>query len=257
MRLSERIINVAFSVKFNKINRNCEFKRMPLYYHTSLSPGHTVLAVWQMLESENWFQERVPQSSSPAHGQRRLQHLAGRFLLSQADPTFPYAGLRVNSHGRPYLEDGSRHFSISHSADMVAAVVSNDCGVGVDLEFITPRVLKVAPRFLGVEERHWLSEYPGLMDPITGAFGGPEAMRVCTLLWSAKEAAYKWLGIPGLDFAASIEIEPFTPVAEGKLKARFRKDRKLSFRIGYRSFGDCWLTWIAEPLTLHQPALDL
>ena len=230
---------------------------MPLHYHTSVEVGHTVLAVWQISESEAWFQERLPRSTSPAHGGRRLQHLAGRFLLSQADPGFPYSGIRVNKHGRPFLEDGSRHFSISHSANMVAAVVSRDCGVGVDVEFITPRVLKVAPRFLGVNERQWLSEYPGLVDPITGALGGNEAMRVCTLMWSAKEAAYKWLGIPGLDFADSLEIEAFTPVAEGELKARCRKDRELSFRIGYRSFGDCWLTWIAEPLIMHQPGIAL
>jgi hypothetical protein len=83
------------------------------------------------------------------------------------------------------------------------------------------------------------------------------AVDICTLLWSAKEAAYKWLGIPGLDFAACLEIEPFTPVASGEMKTRCRKDGELSFRIGYQRVGEAWLTWIAEPLDLHRPGQRL
>ena len=225
---------------------------MPLHYHTSWPDGRTTLMVWRILESGDWFLSRLTDGASPAHPHRRLQHLAGRFLLSQADPTFPYDGLRLTEHGRPFLEDGSRHFSITHSADMAAVIVSRDLGVGVDLEFISPRVLKVASRFLGISEKQWLAE-AGLTDPVSGRPEGPEAEEICTLLWSAKEAAYKWLGIPGLDFAASLEIEPFRPGTSGALKTRCRKDGELSFRIGYLRLGDGWLTWIAEPLSLHRP----
>lgn len=212
--------------------------------------------VWRIVESEDWFMERIPDALSLAHPRRRLHHLAGRFLLSQADPAFPYAALRLTEHGRPFLEDGSRHFSITHSADMAAVIISQDLGVGVDLEFISPRVLKVAPRFLGISERAWLAE-AGLADPVSGRPEGHLAVEICTLMWSAKEAAYKWLGIPGLDFAACLEIEPFTPGASGEMKTRCRKDGELSFRIGYQRVGEAWLTWIAEPLELHSPGQRL
>jgi 4'-phosphopantetheinyl transferase len=229
---------------------------MPLHYHTSWPDGNTILMVWRIVESEDWFMERIPDALSFAHPRRHLHHLAGRFLLSQADPSFPYAALRLTEHGRPFLEDGSRHFSITHSADMAAVIVSQDLGVGVDLEFISRRVLKVAPRFLGISERAWLAE-AGLTDPVSGLPEGHLAVDICTLLWSAKEAAYKWLGIPGLDFAACLEIEPFTPVASGEMKTRCRKDGELSFRIGYQRVGEAWLTWIAEPLDLHRPGQRL
>jgi len=230
---------------------------MPLHYHTSVDAARSDLRVWRIEETEDWFTAQVPTGASPGHPQRRLQHLAGRFLLAQADPSFPYAELQVNEQGRPFLPDGSRQFSISHSGNLAAAILSRDRGVGVDLEFITPRVLKVAPRFLGNAERSWIAGYPGMTDPVTNLFSGPEAMRLCTLLWSAKESAYKWLGLPGIDFATDLDIEPFVPEASGQIKARCRKDGELSFRIGYVCLEDCWLTWISEPLTRHHPGQPL
>jgi phosphopantetheinyl transferase len=230
---------------------------MPLHYHTHLDATRATLCVWRIEETEDWFSEHIPVRLFPGHAKRRLQHLAGRYLLTQADPAFPYDHLRVSEHGRPYLEDRSRQFSISHSGNMAAVILSRDHGVGVDLEFITPRVLKVATRFLGKAEQSWIVACGGMTDPFTGKFSGPDAIRLCTLLWSAKEAAYKWLGVPGIDFAADLEIEPFALEETGQIKARCRKDGDLSFRIGYRYFDDCWLTWIAEPLTLHEPGQPL
>lgn len=230
---------------------------MPLHYHTTVDADMSDLWVWRIEEPEDWFTARIPAGGSPGHPQRRLQHLAGRYLLAQADPAFPYAELRVNEQGRPFLPDGSRHFSITHSGNLAAVILSRDRGVGVDLEFITPRVLKVAPRFLGTAERSWIAEHPGMSDSITNLLVGPEAMRLCTLLWSAKEAAYKWLGLPGIDFATDIEIAPFLPEHSGQIKARCRKDGELSFRIGYVYLEDSWLTWVSEPLTRHQPGHPL
>jgi phosphopantetheinyl transferase len=226
---------------------------MPLLSHITLGGSQTNLMVWRILESEDWFRGQLPVIHTPGHPQRRLQHLAGRFLLAQVDPAFPYADLRVTEHGRPFIEDGSRHFSITHTGNMAAVIMSRDHAVGVDLELVTPRVLKVASRFLGLAERSWIGSAAGTSETSPGKLYGTEAMRLCTLLWSAKEAAYKWLGVPGLDFAADLEIEPFQPEMAGEIKARCRKDGDLSFRIGYQCIEGAWLTWVNEPLTFHRP----
>jgi phosphopantetheinyl transferase len=233
--------------KLAKLNRNCELKHMPpLFQH---QPGpHTKIVVWQILETEEWFRERLPMDFSMKHPARLLQHMAGRYLLSWLDPNFPYDDIRISTHGRPYLEKGNRWFSISHSGDMATVILSGDSPVGVDLEFVAERVLKVVPRFLGKAELEWLDSIPGMRDAPSGKLGGPAALRLCTLLWSAKESAYKWLGETGLDFAKALEVDPFVPGEEGFMDARCRKDVETPFRIGYRFFPGFCLTWICDPL---------
>ena len=219
---------------------------MPLLEHISLDKGLTSLLVWHIAESEEWFRERLPQLQAVGHPKRRLQHLAGRYLLAQADPAFPYDDLRISAAGRPFVENGSRKFSISHSGEMATVIMSTKHEVGVDLEYITPRVLKAAPRFLGDVEKNGVRNVTGIMDFSNEALCGQKAMSICTLIWSAKEAAYKWLGIQGLDFAGDLEIEVIHPEKSGQIKARCRKDGDLSFRIGYQSLPNAWLTWVNE-----------
>jgi phosphopantetheinyl transferase len=244
---------MEISDKIRQHKPKLQKKPMPLHSHTILNEGHTSLWVWQILETEQWFRSHLPDMTVPGHPKRRLQHLAGRFLLSQADAEFPFHDIRITDHGRPYLEHGGMYFSISHSADMAAVILSRNHHVGVDLELITPRVLKVAPRFLGVTERQWINESIGSMDFTSVNLNHQASMSLCTLLWSAKEAAYKWLGIPGLDFATDLEIEAFNPEQSGYIKTRCRKEGDFSFRIGYQSLDQGWLTWVNEPLSIHHP----
>lgn len=220
---------------------------MPAIYHLDTDP-QTRLAVWSIQEPESWFLERLPASAPVAHPVRRLHHLAGRYLLTHLEPGFPHAAVVVSEGGKPYLADGSCHFSISHSRDMAAGIISHSNGVGVDLEFVTSRVLRIVPRFLGNTERDWVSSLPECIDSTTGTIGGAEACRLCTLLWSAKESAFKWFGRPGLDFATDLLTEPFERCEAGEIKARCRKDGETPFRIGYRFFDELCLTWVVEPL---------
>ncbi len=226
---------------------------MPIHIHTVLDRGQTILLVWQILEPEDWFRDRLPEMNVPGHPKRRLQHLAGRFLLSQAEPAFPFHDIRIMEHGRPFLEHGGMDFSISHSGDLAAVILSRNRQVGVDVEMISPRVLKVAPRFLGVKEQEWVNELPDNKDITAHNSSEFDMMSICTLLWSAKESSYKWLRIPGLDFAADLDMEPFRPEASGHIKARYRKEGDSSFRIGYQRLENGWLTWVNEPLYFQRP----
>jgi phosphopantetheinyl transferase len=226
---------------------------MPLHIHTVLDGGQTTLLVWQILEPEGWFRDRLPEMNVPGHPKRRLQHLAGRFLLSQAAPSFPFHDIRIMEHGRPFLEHGGMDFSISHSGDLAAVILSRNRQVGVDVEMISPRVLKVAPRFLGVKEQEWINELSDNKDITAHSSSEFDMMSICTLLWSAKESSYKWLRIPGLDFAADLDMEPFRPEASGHIKARYRKEGDSSFRIGYQRLENGWLTWVNEPLYFQRP----
>ena len=62
---------------------------MPLFYQQDINET-TRLGVWQITEDESFFLEKVPLSREITHPHKRLQHLAGRYLLQSLFPDFPY-----------------------------------------------------------------------------------------------------------------------------------------------------------------------
>jgi 4'-phosphopantetheinyl transferase len=54
---------------------------------------------------------------------------------------------------KPYIEQEEGHFvSISHSADLVVVMISESEERGVDVELIRPKILRIAHKFIHVEE---------------------------------------------------------------------------------------------------------
>ncbi len=85
-------------------------------------------------------------------------------------------------YGKPYLEDRARHFSISHSGDLVACIV--DCReVGIDIEKIRPVNPRIAERILNEEEQAELS-----------AVSEEERDEALIRIWTRKESVAKCLG---------------------------------------------------------------
>ena len=53
---------------------------MPLVYQQNINE-HTKIGVWHILEAEDFFLEKVKEQYKITHPQKRIQHLAGRYLL--------------------------------------------------------------------------------------------------------------------------------------------------------------------------------
>ena len=62
---------------------------MPLFYQQDINE-FTRLAVWQIAEEEDFFLQQVPLQREITHPHKRLQQLAGRLLLKEMFPDFPY-----------------------------------------------------------------------------------------------------------------------------------------------------------------------
>jgi hypothetical protein len=62
---------------------------MPLVYQQNIN-AVTKMAVWHITETEDFF-ATVPLQKTITHWHKRLQHLAGRFLLKELYPDFPLA----------------------------------------------------------------------------------------------------------------------------------------------------------------------
>ena len=100
-----------------------KFGIMPIFYQQDIDEN-TRLGIWKIEEEERFFLNQVPLQKEITHPHKRLQHLAGRFLLKYLFADFPVKLIKIADTKKPFLEDEAYHFSISHCDDYAAAIVS-------------------------------------------------------------------------------------------------------------------------------------
>jgi phosphopantetheinyl transferase len=206
---------------------------VPLFYQQNISKS-TRLAIWKIDEQEEFFLSKVPLQREITHPQKRLQHLAGRYLLLFLFPDFPYKEIEVAETRRPFLPNEQYHFSISHCNNYAAAIVSNDCRVGIDVEFKTPRLQKIKHKFLHADELHFVN-----------ANTASKQLSLLTILWSAKEAMYKWYGAGSVDFSEMMRTFPFLLDREGNINAAFIKNAfQQKLLLHYKLMEELTLAWV-------------
>ena len=96
---------------------------MPLFFQHTINET-TKLGIWHIEEEEDFFLAKVPLQKSITHPHKRLQHLAGRYLLQYLFPDFPYTEILIADTRKPYLPNDQYHFSISHCSDYAAVIIS-------------------------------------------------------------------------------------------------------------------------------------
>jgi len=202
---------------------------MPLFYQHNINE-HSSLAVWHIIEGEDFFLEKVPLQTKATHPHKRLQHLAARYLLQILEPGFPYHLIEIADSNKPVLAKEKFHFSLSHCGDYAAAIINEKELVGIDVEIITPRVERIKDKFLNQKE----------MDLLPAC--NPKFLTLC---WSAKEAMYKWHGKGQVDFKSNMIIDNLSyKEQQGILHARFQNEEKIDLEIAFRFFEELCLAWV-------------
>lgn len=176
----------------------------------------TKLAVWEIAEEETFFQRKASVQREIAHPQKRLQHLAGRYLLKELFPDFPAHEIAVAPTRKPFLPGDAFHFSISHCANLAAVVVSRDRRVGVDVEKITEKTVKLKGKFLDADALAQFDAWVKKAAALPFFHGDPEAL-CATLIWSAKEAMFKWYGLGNVDFRQQMLVRSLSFQDDGKV----------------------------------------
>lgn len=209
---------------------------MPLFYQQDINES-TRMAVWKIAEPEAFFLSAVPLRRDITHPHKRLQHLAGRYLLRFLFPDFPNEEIAIADTRKPFLPDEQYHFSISHCGDFAAAIVSADHRVGVDIEILTPRVEKIKHKFLHPDERMFVEE-----------IAHEQQVPLLTLLWSCKEAMFKWWGSGEVDFSEVLRIAPFDFNTAGEISAQFQKNEfQFPLTLHYKMVENMSLAWVVSP----------
>lgn len=203
---------------------------MPLVYQQNIN-AVTKMGVWHITETEDFFLQQVPLQKEITHPHKRLQHLAGRFLLNELYPGFPLELIKIADTRKPFLEDEAYHFSISHCGDYAAVVVSKEYRVGVDIERVTDKIQPIIHKFLTGYEQQLLNN-----DTVS---------KSATLLWSVKEAIYKWKGSGGVDFKKHLNVISIeAAVDEGVVHCMFNNE--IALQVHYLFFNGNSLTWVVS-----------
>jgi 4'-phosphopantetheinyl transferase len=150
-------------------------------------------AIWQIEEDEHFFNLNTGLKPEINNPKRRIEHLAGRFLLRHIRQDFPLQKIVKDIHNKPFLTDYSLFFSVSHSWPYVAAVVDSVHQAGIDIQTYHPRILNIQNKYLSATERRLFENDPQLL----------------TMAWCAKESVYKWYGKRGIDFIKHMPITDF------------------------------------------------
>jgi phosphopantetheinyl transferase len=218
---------------------------MPLVYQQNIN-ATTKIAVWHIMEAEDFFLRVVPVQREIRHWHKRLQHLAGRLLLKEMYPDFPVKLIRIADTKKPFLENEPFHFSISHCGDYAAAIVSKTHRVGVDVELQNEKIEQIQHKFIHEEELIILNAQCSMPN-----------VQCLTLYWSVKESVFKWWGRGQVDFKKDIVLTSITGLPalrttpgggpeQGVVHCIFKNEFELD--VHYLFFNNNFLTWV---LTHH------
>jgi phosphopantetheinyl transferase len=204
---------------------------MPLIYQHQINES-TRLGVWHIKEPEDFFLAKVPLQRSITHWHKRLQHLAGRILLLELEPSFPLDLVRIADTRKPYLENEAWHFSISHCGDYAAAMISSRLRVGVDVELVNEKVSRIQHKFLSRAEFDLTRDFD-------------DSLRLLTACWSIKECLFKWYGKGEVDFIQHLHIHSISyQDNEGMARCSILKDVNIELKVQFLFFNNNCLSWV-------------
>jgi phosphopantetheine--protein transferase-like protein len=209
---------------------------LPIFYKADINP-YTKLGIWKIEEDENFFLQQVPYPAQVTHPNKRLQHLAGRYLLQYLFPNFPYDEILIADTRKPYLPQEQFHFSISHSGNYAAAIVSQLERVGIDIELYSTKTELIKNKFLTAFELTLSTNHlSSVNNQLSSTY-----LEFFTLCWCCKEAVYKHWGNGGIDFKKHICIENIN-TAKQQISVLFLK-QTAHLEVHYSLFDKLCLTW--------------
>ena len=167
---------------------------MPVIDDLNLSPK-TRVVIWEINESIQDLKSKVVLSedslkllNQKKSGIHKKQFLAIRNIFKFL--CIDDKDLKYDKAGKPIFSKNKK-LSISHSGNYAAVIISN-YNVGIDIEKISDKAIKIKHKFLQIE-----LNYPIEFDN-----------QISLIYWNIKESIYKAMGIMGVDFKKNILALP-------------------------------------------------
>jgi phosphopantetheinyl transferase len=200
----------------------------------------SILGVWKIEEDLDTLlslitldPEEKKKYNSFSSNSRKLEFLSVRALLSEL--IGKDAKIVYNKNNKPFLKDGSRFISISHSHKLTAILLSTNEKVGIDLEYMSTNIAAIAFKFLNRKEKV--------------AKEAEERKYHLYIHWCAKEALYKICDKEGISIRKNLTIEPFKVQESGEIKGRVHtKKINESFDLYYSKYDNYAIVWTKKML---------
>ncbi len=202
---------------------------MPLYLQETLAHQST-LGIWKITEPLAFFSEHVKLSTEErqyldkfTNTNRKCEFYAVRALLQALSKE----DLQIHYHktGKPGLQS-DLNISISHTKGFACILLSTDKEVGIDMEYLSDRVLRIKNKFLDSEEQSWCHSTDQHI-----------------LAWSAKESIFKLYG-KGLDFK-DIHLRKFNADCnDSTIEASLKCADLKNYTLYYKKIEDNYLTYV-------------
>jgi 4'-phosphopantetheinyl transferase len=184
----------------------------------------SILGVWKIEEDLSILLDLVSLDSDEkkkykgfSSNSRKLEFLSVRALLSEL--IGKDAQIVYNKNNKPFLKDGSRFISISHS-------------------YMSSNIATLAFKFINRREK------------VTKEI--EERKYHLYIHWCAKEALYKICDKEGISIRNNITIEPFIVKDAGEIKGRVLTNKiNVSFDLYYSRYDNYAIVWTKKNYETH------
>ena len=196
------------------------------------------LGVWEIAEDFDTLNSMVnlaavekTKLNSFKNISRKVEWLSVRALVKNM--LGKHTEILYNSENKPFVRGNTHSISISHSNSLTAVLISKDKKVGIDLEFMSGKISKVANKFMNEKE---------------SVTSDPEMKKYHLYLhWCAKEALYKICDKQDINFRDGLTIAPFEPDDHGFMNGHvINGNGEQDFELEYLHHDNYALVWCVK-----------
>ena len=196
-----------------------------------LAPNKSLICkLWRIEDSEQIMDpnNELDTIDYQIYLKKKVHHMKRQFLAARKLITLVDSDLKVTyKEDIPLLSD-NRNISISHSENIATILISENKGIGIDVERINNKVNSIKSKFLNEKEMHYLR--------------GHRETRNLTRAWTAKESIYKALRMPGVIFSENILIEEFNNESKTGIGKFISSNQERTFKLYFYDLDDYCLT---------------
>jgi 4'-phosphopantetheinyl transferase len=193
------------------------------------------LGIWEITEDYDDLRSRLSLESEEVQKlesfkslNRKLEWLSVRTLTNHL--TGLNSRIIYNESRKPHLLDHSYNISISHSNKLISILIGRYLRVGIDTEFMSHRISRIADRFIHRDEV--ITDDPNLVK------------YHLYIHWCAKEALYKISDRQYINFRKNLRIDPFIPSDQGQITGTIDHIKGTeTFLLSYMRLDDYIIVW--------------
>lgn len=211
---------------------------MPLFHSLTIDDD-TRLAIWQIAEPQDFFISQLKLNETDysvirtiTSDTRLTEFLASRYCVRLLAGIDEELTLVKDDQGKPSVKGHPLHISISHCPGYAGAIISRKGFVGMDIEPIHGRVMRIVSRFLSETELSYLTP--------------SREIDQATIMWSAKESIYKYYGQKGLSFSRDINLQEPPAMDRGVFGVRaITPSGTANHEVHFERLGGIMLTYVS------------